>query len=203
MSCDEFDELVTNLNCERKTETFKLIKSIRPSRIPQQVISGRNPDGTPFLVNPVSLYIQEVYCRNCYETIAMTDVDRHSHFCTADDLELHSYSDSDVENEEEIQNFNEKIFKFIQTFLKKLDDVGLQLYNPEQFYARNTEVVLGERGLIHEIVQQANKAMASSDLNVLQDAAEQLDHIEDYNDLNIKMAYNTHLLFNRLVQIVY
>jgi hypothetical protein len=64
-------------------------------------------------------------------------------------------------------------------------------------------VVLGERGLIHEIVQQANKAMASSDLNVLQDAAEQLDHIEDYNDLNIKMAYNTHLLFNRLVQIVY
>ena len=203
MSCDEFDELVTNLNCERKTEKFKLIKSIRPCRIPQQVISGRNPDGTPFLVNPVSLYIQEVYCRNCYETIPMTDVDRHSRFCSADDLELQSYSDSDAENEEEIQNFNEKIFKFIQTFLKKLDDVGLQLYNPEQFYARNTEVVLGERGLIHEIVQQANKAMASSDLNVLQDAAEQLDHIEDYNDLNIKMAYNTHLLFNRLVQIVY
>ena len=61
----------------------------------------------------------------------MKNVDPHSRFCTADDLELQSYSDSDMENDEEIQNFNEKIFKFIQTFLKKLDDASLQLYNPE------------------------------------------------------------------------
>jgi hypothetical protein len=57
MSCDEFDELATNNNCERKTEIFKLIKSIRPFRLPEQVISGRNPDGTPFYVKPVSLFV--------------------------------------------------------------------------------------------------------------------------------------------------
>ena len=58
-----------------------------------------------------------------------------------------------------------------------------------------------ERALIHEVIQNANQALMSDIIDV-QNAAEQLDMIEEDKDLNTKFEFNNHLLYNRLVQVI-
>ena len=58
-----------------------------------------------------------------------------------------------------------------------------------------------ERALIHEVIQHANQALMSDIIDV-QNAAEQLDMIEEDKDLNTKFEFNNHLLYNRLVQVI-
>jgi hypothetical protein len=57
---------------------------------------------------------------------------------------------------------------------------------------------LDERALIQEVVQYANEAI-SDKLDDLRGSAEKLDYLEEENDLNEKMVFNNHLLFNRLI----
>ena len=55
----------------------------------------------------------------------MEAVDAHSNYCAVVDDNL---SDDGDEFEETIQEYNEKIFKLIQSFLKKLDSESLSLF---------------------------------------------------------------------------
>jgi hypothetical protein len=59
-----------------------------------------------------------------------------------------------------------------------------------------------ERALIQEVVQHANDAL-SDELEVIRGSAEKLDFLEEENNLNEKMSFNNHLLFNRLIQVIY
>ena len=60
------------------------------------------------------------------------------------------------------------------------------------------EKFLEQRALIQEVVQHANEAL-SDKLEDLQGSAEKLDYLEEENDLNEKMVFNNHLIFNRLI----
>ena len=65
-----------------------------------------------------------------------------------------------------------------------------------------SDKVFSERQLIHEIIVHANYSL-SDQLDVVQDAIEKLDLIEELNDLNSKMEFNSHLLYNRVLGIAY
>ncbi len=55
-----------------------ITKSIKDVKNKKNVVVGRYKDGSIKTVQFVSLKIQEVYCRNCFETIPMQIVDAHS-----------------------------------------------------------------------------------------------------------------------------
>ena len=56
-----------------------------------------------------------------------------------------------------------------------------------------------ETTLIYEILQLADGAMNSDDLEEIQQSYEKLDLLEEKNDLCMIFLFNTHLLFNRLM----
>ena len=81
---------------------------------------------------PVNIDDQEVLCSNCYETIPMSAVDLHSTTCFKDEPNLRASQvhesrhtqvtvDQEIEHQQQCEELNERIFKLIQTFLRKLD----------------------------------------------------------------------------------
>ena len=58
-----------------------------------------------------------------------------------------------------------------------------------------------ERSLIHEVVQHAHQAL-QGELHDLQGAAEALDQLEEEHDLNQKLDFNNHMVYNRIVQVI-
>ena len=76
---------------------------------------------------------QEVLCSNCFETIPMTLVDEHSTTCfkdepvgynrhTMDGRRLTTITvDEEIEFQTQSEELNTRIFKLIQSFLRKLD----------------------------------------------------------------------------------
>ena len=87
------------------------------------------------IIMPINLEDQEVLCSNCYETIPMSLVDKHSTTCQVDELPSFRGSarrsgkgnlrmttvDEEFEYRTHTDEINERIFKLIQTFLRKLD----------------------------------------------------------------------------------
>ena len=81
---------------------------------------------------PINLEDQEVLCSNCYETIPMNHVDKHSTTCFNDEP-MYRQSvgrvgrpssrtvDDETDYRAKTEELNERIFKLIQTFLRKLD----------------------------------------------------------------------------------
>ena len=84
------------------------------------------------MVMPINLEDQEVLCSNCYETIPMHHVDKHSTTCFKDEPSfrlsqnpgMHPSQvtlDEEQDYRQKSDELNERIFKLIQTFLRKLD----------------------------------------------------------------------------------
>jgi len=158
-------------------------------------------------------------------------VDKHSQQChvavsNKNSFNTSSYSmrSSQFRDEEYgfkvlLQECNEKIFKIIQTFLRKLESQNLfdrvfDAFDHSEEYGgfgstgggryvpmSNATSIAEERSLIHEVIQSANLALLS-DIESVQVACERLDMIDDDGDLNNKFEFNNHMLYNRLVQIV-
>ena len=83
---------------------------------------------------PINLEDQEVLCSNCYETIPMSAVDKHSAVCHVESQHARASAraggdgrattmtvDEEQEYRAQTEELNERIFKLIQTFLRKLD----------------------------------------------------------------------------------
>lgn len=105
----------------------------------------------------------------------------------------------------ENQSFLKNVFD--NNFNKKFDvsggdetgEMGSTGGRPHHNFSQsNATAMVEERALIHEVIQHANQALMSDIIDV-QNAAEQLDMIEEDQDLNNKFEFNNHLLYNRLV----
>ena len=79
---------------------------------------------------PINLEDQEVLCSKCYETIPMNLVDTHSITCFIEEPSFRQSTaqhrgnvtvDEEQEYSTKSEELNERIFKLIQTFLRKLD----------------------------------------------------------------------------------
>ena len=79
---------------------------------------------------PINLEDQEVLCSKCYETIPMNLVDTHSTTCFIEEPSFRMSTaqhrgnvtvDEEQEYSTKSEELNERIFKLIQTFLRKLD----------------------------------------------------------------------------------
>ena len=82
------------------------------------------------IVMPINLEDQEVLCSKCYETIPMNLVDSHSATCFIEEPSFRMSTaqhrgnvtvDEEMEYSTKSEELNERIFKLIQTFLRKLD----------------------------------------------------------------------------------
>ena len=84
-------------------------------------------------IKSINIDDQEVLCSNCYDTIPMASVDEHSTTCFKDEPSFRQTMNHDgrrlttvtIDEENEFnsqrEELNERIFKLIQTFLRKLD----------------------------------------------------------------------------------
>lgn len=113
----------TNMQMNRQTEAINNDMSQSPW--------GHRDQRHKKIVMPINLEDQEVLCSNCYETIPMSFVDKHSTTCFKDEPSFrlshtpNRPSTVTVDEEQEYRvksdELNERIFKLIQTFLRKLD----------------------------------------------------------------------------------
>ena len=149
----------------------------------------------------------EVMCAVCEEMVPVSSADLHSTTCVEDPdkkpitmpvpCSYEKLNQSEMEHEDldaAAREFDQKIFKQIQAFQKKL----LQVPKTDQLDSQFSQRLLEERALIHEVIRHSNTCMLGES-GEIQMAIDALEELEDENDLNQKLSFNNHLLYFRVV----
>lgn len=117
--------------CNRVFKSSVNSNKVAGSFVGEAALNNFLTGGGEALIVPINIEELEVLCSNCYETIAVHEVDSHSLTCNVAvnnlDSSLFSVRSSQFKDEESafkvlLQECNEKIFKIIQTFLRKLEN---------------------------------------------------------------------------------
>ena len=125
-------------------------------------------------------------------------VDFHSQTCC---IEEQAICDGMVQLDhfQIISEFNNRIFKLIQSLIRRLDSESLDevIYGIEE----KIQLAIEQRTLLHSIIQLSNMAL-SEELPTLQMAADKLYFLEQNRNLGKLLHFNEHLIFNRVCQLI-
>ncbi len=98
-----------------------------------------------------------------------------------------------------ISEFNNRIFKLIQSLIRRLDSESLD--EVIDGIEEKIQVAIEQRTLLHSIIQLSNMAL-SEELPTLQMAADKLYFLEQNRNLGKLLHFNEHLIFNRVCYLI-